>query len=75
MWSQELQGNSSTFDIFSELEEARQSLKKTQIHFKTDVFAAVAVVHVITPYCYLTETECGKNLFNVNLTNGNNHAT
>ena len=34
----------SQLDIFSELEQTRQSLKKTLIHFESDVFNAVAVI-------------------------------
>ena len=38
-----IQGNSPTFDIFSELELARLSLTKLKFMFKSDVSAAVAV--------------------------------
>ena len=36
-----IQGNSPTFDIFSELELARLSLTKLEFMFKSDVSAAV----------------------------------
>ena len=38
-----IQGNSPTFDIFSELELTRSSLTKLRFMFKCDVSAAVAV--------------------------------
>ena len=37
------------FDIFCALEETRQSLKKTRIQFKSDVFATVVIVDAKVP--------------------------
>ena len=53
MWSlrNQLQGNSPTFYIFRELEQAWDKLfEKMPIHFKSDFFAAVAVVDAKAPY-------------------------
>ena len=38
-----------TFDIFTYLEKTWQNLKKTRIHFKSDVFPVVAVVDAEAP--------------------------
>ena len=42
----QLQGNLVTFDLFSEIVINATKFEKTRIHFKSDVFAAVAVVDV-----------------------------
>ena len=48
----QLQGNSPTLAIFSKLEKNVTKIEKTGIHFKTDVFAAVAVVDAKAPLAH-----------------------
>ena len=46
----QLKGNSPTLAIFSKLGLNATKIGKTGIHFKSDVFAAVAVVDAKAPY-------------------------
>ena len=56
----QLQGNSRTLSIFSKLDRNKRDKDwKTGIHFKSDVFAAVAVVDAKAPYLLLRRAHIG----------------